>query len=169
MKSAGRRVPAMWLGRAITAGMLAALCATMAWGQAAAKKTYVLKAARLFDGKSDAVVKPGIVVVTDGRITAVGAKVELPAGAEVIDLGDATLLPGFIDAHTHLTGMYREDYDKAALDNLQKTIAQMAIETTANARVTLMAGVTTVRDVGSRGYLRSEERRVGKECRSRWS
>ena len=141
------------VGRLVAMAAAVGLCGAVAWAQAPAKKTYALKAARLFDGKSDALVKPGIVVVTDGKITAVGAKTELPAGAEVIDLGDATLLPGFIDAHTHLTGMYREDYDKAALDNLQKTIPQLAIETTANARVTLLAGVTTVRDVGSRGYL----------------
>ena len=69
--------------------------------QQAAGKTTVLKAARLFDGKSNALATPGIVVVTDGKITAVGANAAVPTGAEVIDLGDATLLPGFIDAHTH--------------------------------------------------------------------
>jgi imidazolonepropionase-like amidohydrolase len=71
----------------------------------------------------------------------------------VLDLGDATLLPGLIDAHTHLTGMYREDYSRGLLDRLQKPITQSAIETTTNARITLMAGITTVRDVGSRNYL----------------
>src|ERR1700730_16206237 len=75
-----------------------------------ATKTYVLKAARLFDGKSDALVKPGIVVVTDGKIVAVGANATVPAGAEVIDLGDATLLPGFMDAHTHLTDESSDDW-----------------------------------------------------------
>jgi imidazolonepropionase-like amidohydrolase len=60
---------------------------------AAADKTYVLKAAHMFDGKSDHVVSPGLVVVTNGKIAAVGAKAALPAGAETIDLGDATLRP----------------------------------------------------------------------------
>lgn len=116
-------------------------------------KTVVLKAARLFDGKSNALVKPGIVVVMDGKIVATGTSASVPAGAEVIDLGDATLLPGFIDAHTHLTGMYREDYARAMLDGLQKPIPEMALDASVNARVTLMAGITTVRDVGSREYL----------------
>lgn len=118
-------------------------------GKSAQSKTIVLKATRLFDGKSNALVKPGIVVVTDGKIFAAGDKAEVPAGAEVIDLGDATLLPGFIDAHTHLTGMYSEDWKQSALDSMQKPIAEMALDASVNARVTLMAGFTTVRDVGS--------------------
>src|SRR6266700_4124573 len=118
-----------------------------------ASKSYVLKAARLFDGKSNALVRPGLVVVTDDKMVVVGGYVTIPAGAETIDLGDATLLPGFIDAHTHLTGNYREDYARAALDSLQKPIPEMALDASVNARVTLMAGVTTVRDVGSRDYL----------------
>src|SRR6266404_5563921 len=116
-------------------------------------KSIVLKAARMFDGKSNAVVTPGLLVVSDGKIVAVGRSAELPSDAEVIDLGDATLLPGFIDAHTHLTMQYREDYTRAALDNLQKPIPQMALESSVAARVTLMAGFTTVRDVGSQYYL----------------
>ena len=83
-------------------------------------RTTVLKAARLFDGKSNSLVTPGLVIVTGGKISAVGANATVPAGAEVIDLGDATLLPGFIDAHTHLTAMYTTDYKQAALDRLQK-------------------------------------------------
>ena len=118
-----------------------------------ASKSYVLKAARLFDGKSNALVNPGVVVVTDGKIVAAGTSAAIPAGAETIDLGDATLLPGFIDAHTHLTEMYREDYARAALDGLQKPIPEMALDASVNARITLMAGITTVRDVGSRDYL----------------
>ena len=113
----------------------------------------MLKAARLFDGKSNTLVKPGVVVVTDGKIVAAGTSAAIPAGAETIDLGDATILPGFIDAHTHLTMSYREDYARAALDSLQKPIPEMALDASVNARVTLMAGITTVRDVGSEDYL----------------
>jgi imidazolonepropionase-like amidohydrolase len=143
-----------WLRSVVrVAVVVAGLCGVAAWGQEPAKKTYVLKAARLFDGKSNALVKPGIVVVRDGKIVAAGSSANAPADALVIDLGDATLLPGFIDAHTHLTMMYREDYTRAALEGLQKTVAEMAIEATTNARVTLMAGFTTVRDVGSGHYL----------------
>lgn len=116
-------------------------------------KSYVLKAARLFDGKSNSLATPGIVVVTDGKIAGTGASANAPADAEVIDLGDATLLPGFIDAHTHLTMMYSEDYAKSALDALRKPIPEMALDASVNARITLMAGFTTVRDVGSAEYL----------------
>jgi imidazolonepropionase-like amidohydrolase len=116
-------------------------------------KAYVLKAARMFDGKSDSLTTPGMVVVQNGKIVGVGANASMPEGAEVIDLGDATLLPGFIDAHTHVTMMYREDYTKAMLDSLQKPIPEMALDASVNARVTLMAGFTTVRDVGSSNYL----------------
>jgi imidazolonepropionase-like amidohydrolase len=122
-------------------------------GQSPANKTYVLKAARLFDGKSDAMVTPGLVVVTSGKIVAVGASANIPAGAEVIDLGDATLLPGFIDAHTHLTMNFSDDFRQMELDRLQKTVAEQALDASVNARVTLMAGFTTVRDVGSSDYL----------------
>src|SRR6202795_2954794 len=121
--------------------------------QKPASKTYGLKAARIFDGRSNALATPGLVAVTDGKIAAVGAKAAVPAGAEVIDLGDATLLPGFIDAHTHLTMMYSDDWKQNTLDGLQKTVAEQALDASANARVTLMAGFTTVRDVGSHDYL----------------
>ena len=116
-------------------------------------RTVVLKAARLFDGKSNSLTTPGLVIVTGGNITATGANATVPAGAEVIDLGDATLLPGFIDAHTHLTMMYTTDYKQAALDELQKTIAEQTLDSIANAKVTLMAGFTTVRDVGSHDFI----------------
>jgi imidazolonepropionase-like amidohydrolase len=115
----------------------------------AAGKTTVIKAARLFDGKSGKISSPGVVVVTDGKIAAVGASASTPAGAEVVDLGDATLMPGFIDAHTHLTGSDSYDYRKIFMDSLQKPIAELAIDSTVNARKTLLAGFTTVRDVGS--------------------
>lgn len=141
-------------------GMMSFWCASIlvtapTFGQAQkpASKTYVLKAARMFDGKSAGLLKPGLVIVTDGKIAGVGPNAAIPAGAEVIDLGDATLMPGFIDAHTHLTAMHSDDYKQNELDQLQKTIAERALDATANARVTLMAGVTTVRDVGSSDYL----------------
>ena len=124
-----------------------------AQSQKPAGKTYVIKAARMFDGKSSSLAKPGVVVVADGKITAAGANAAIPAAAETIDLGDATLLPGFIDAHTHLTSMYSEDWKQNLIDGLQKTIPELTLDASANARVTLMAGFTTVRDVGSHDYL----------------
>jgi imidazolonepropionase-like amidohydrolase len=133
--------------------VIAVLLPAAVHAQQPGSKTYVLKAARMFDGKSNTIAKPGVVVVSNGKIVGVGENAAIPVGAEVIDLGDATLLPGFIDAHTHLTMPYREDYTKALLDDLQKPIPEMAIDATVNARITLMAGFTTVRDVGSENYL----------------
>ena len=143
----------MKLSKALVLIALASVLPLVARAQQPAGKSYVLKAARMFDGKSSAITTPGEVVVTDGKIVGVGANATVPAGAEVIDLGDATLLPGFIDAHTHLTMMYREDYTKAMLDGLQESIPEKAIDGIANARITLMAGFTTVRDVGSSDFL----------------
>jgi imidazolonepropionase-like amidohydrolase len=119
----------------------------------AAPKITILKAAHLFDGKSDQVVSPGVVVVQDGKITAAGTKVQEPAGAEVIDLGNATLMPGLIDAHTHLTNEGSSDWKKDELDRFKKPIPQVAIEATEYARRTLMAGFTTVRDLGSANLI----------------
>src|SRR5882762_8485787 len=99
-------------------------------------------------GKTYVLSTPGLVVVTSGKIAGVGAQSAIPAGAETIDLGDATLLPGFIDAHTHITMMYSDDWKQNLIDGLQKTVAERALDASANARVTLMAGFTTVRDVG---------------------
>ena len=128
--------------------IVAALAGSVGFA-AAAPKTIVVKAAHLFDGKSDQVVSPGVVVVQDGKITAAGTRVQEPAGAEVIDLGNATLLPGLIDAHTHLSNEGSADWKKDELDNFKKPIPQVAIEATQYARRTLMAGFTTVRDLGS--------------------
>jgi imidazolonepropionase-like amidohydrolase len=77
----------------------------------------------------------------------------VPANAEVIDLGDATLLPGFIDAHTHLTEPYSPDYRQQIIDEERKTVAERALNATENLSKTLMAGFTTVRDVGSSDFI----------------
>ena len=112
-------------------------------------KTIVIKAARLFDGKSDRVITPGLVVVADGKIQAVGPSTQIPAGAEVINLGDATLLPGFMDAHTHMSGEASDDWRQDELDALKKPVTERALDATEYARKTLMIGFTTVRDLGS--------------------
>ncbi len=107
----------------------------------------------MFDGKSDHVVSPGLVVVIDGKIAAVGANAAFPAGAETIDLGDATLLPGLIDAHTHLTYPYERDYRVEELNNLKKNIPERTLDAVDIVRRTLMAGFTTVRDVGAGDFI----------------
>ena len=112
--------------------------------------TIVLRAARLIDGSGAAPLQNAVVVVTDDRIVAVGREgsVRVPAGARVLDLGDATLLPGFIDAHTHIIGRTLGDpaSDDASVRDYEGFAAILGVE---NARKTLMAGFTSIRNVGA--------------------
>ncbi|MCS6951332.1 MAG: amidohydrolase family protein [Bryobacterales bacterium] len=118
-----------------------------------ASQTVVLKAARLYDGKSAALVQPGVVIVTGSRIEAVGPKVTIPPGATVHELGDATLLPGFMDAHTHLSGEGSDDALRDRLERMERAPAEQALIASVYARKTLMAGFTTVRDLGSTDFI----------------
>jgi imidazolonepropionase-like amidohydrolase len=112
---------------------------------AAPPKLIVLKAARLLDGRGG-VIAPALVFVVGDRIAEVGSDLGIPVGAQVIDLGGATLLPGLIDLHTHLCGKYDVHWE----DELIKTTpAFAALWGAHNANVTLLAGFTTVRDMGT--------------------
>ena len=115
----------------------------------AAEKTIGLKAARLFDGKSKALVQNGVVIVQGDKIVDAGSNLSAPADAQVIDLGDATLSPGFMDGHTHLTLDYT-DYKKERMEQIDLNVSEKALRATVYARATVEAGFTTVRDVGSR-------------------
>src|SRR6266536_2145939 len=117
----------------------------------AADQTIVLKAARLFDGKSRALIQNGVVVVQGDKIADAGANVAIPPDAQVIDLGDATLSPGFMDAHTHITLDYT-NYQATRLRELQISTSAKAYSVIPAARATVEAGFTTVRDVGARTY-----------------
>jgi imidazolonepropionase-like amidohydrolase len=114
----------------------------------AADQTIVLKAARIFDGKSNTLQQNATIAVQGGKI--VGINEQAPADAKVIDLGDVTLCPGFMDAHTHLTLDFSGDYNERRLRSLDLNVSEHAIKATINARKTVEAGFTTVRDVGSR-------------------
>ncbi len=111
--------------------------------------TTVIRAARLFDAKSGQVISPGLVVVQGDRIVGAGPGATVPAGATVIELGDATLLPGLTDAHTHISFEMSDDWKKDELDSLKKPVPEQAIQATVYARRTLLAGFTTLRDLGS--------------------
>ena len=104
------------------------------------------RATRVFDGASEEVMEDGAVVVEDGRIASVMPAEDLPAGTEVVNLGDATLLPGLIDAHVHL--VWSASAEPHALVESESR-ALTALRCANNAGLHLRAGVTTVRDVGS--------------------
>ena len=114
------------------------------------EKIIVLKAARLFDGKSKALVTNGVVIVQGNKIVDAGSNLPVPSDAEVIDLGDATLSPGFMDAHSHLTLDFSGNFNELRMRELQWNVSEQAIKATSYARATVEAGFTTVRDVGSR-------------------
>src|SRR5947207_5432483 len=107
----------------------------------------VLYAARLLDVENGRVLSPGEVLVEGERIAEVGKTVKHSAGAEVIDLGDRTLLPGMIDAHIHLF-LHPGAED---LQTVQESIPQRTIMATIAARDDLMAGFTAERDMGTEG------------------
>jgi imidazolonepropionase-like amidohydrolase len=113
----------------------------------------VLEAAHLFDAVSGKLVDRGIVVVVGTKIQAVGADVKIPANAKVIDLGDATLLPGFIDAHVHLSDVMGDNWYKDFYNDIMRFPAEQALYGAHYASQTLAAGVTTVRDLGSSHYV----------------
>ena len=113
--------------------------------ESASAAVVIIKAARLFDGRGGEVISPAFVRIDGEKITQVSRTMETPAGAQVIDLGQATLMPGLIDLHTHLTNRMGVHWE----DGLTKTTpGHDALWGARNARVTLMAGFTTCRDMG---------------------
>src|SRR5436190_137635 len=135
---------------------LSAFSALILSASAAEPATIALKAARLFDGKSKALATNGVVIVQGDKIVDVGSNLPIPQGAQVIDLGDATLSPGFMDAHTHLTADFSGNYNQRRLQEVDLNVSEQAIIATTHARATVEAGFTTVRDLGSR-FVGSKE------------
>src|SRR5215469_12371243 len=115
-----------------------------------ADEVIALKASRIFDGKSNALLQDGVVIVQGDKIVDAGNNLPIPSSARVSDLGDATLCPGFMDAHTHLTSDFSGDYNQHRLKELDLNVSEQAIIATTHARATVEAGFTTVRDLGSR-------------------
>ncbi len=112
--------------------------------------TVAYRAARIFDGVAESPIEDGAVLVEDGRIVSVGAAGDLPAGAEITDVGDATILPGLIDAHVHLVWSASAEPHEVVE---RESRALTALRCADNAALHLRAGVTTVRDVGATGGL----------------
>jgi len=150
------------LAAALTGLSLALSAALIAHAQAPASpapaaapavQPVVLRAAHLFDGRSGRMTSPGLVVVQGDRIIGVGASAPLPANARVIDLGEATLLPGFIDAHTHIASDHDDDWAQGFYENMLRFPVEQSFHAARNARLTLDAGFTTVREVGAPDFV----------------
>jgi len=116
--------------------------------QTPAPAAVVIRAARMLDVEKGTMVSPAVVVVTGDRITAVNPAAA-PVGARTIDLGDVTLMPGFIDLHTHLTFAIEPGWQ---YEPVTWTGPDYALRGARNAPITLRAGFTTVRDVGSKDF-----------------
>ncbi len=143
----GRRVA---VRRVVVLGVFifALLAVHFSWAQSGpAAKTVVVRAGHLLDVKSGKTLNNQVIVIQGGKIVSVGEAAQTPAGAEVIDLPNATVLPGLIDAHTHLTFTTNFGYSRLGI-----SIPREALNGARNARVTLEAGFTTVRNVGADGY-----------------
>jgi len=130
-------------------GLAVVLCVVPVAAQetASPKHAVVLHATRLLDVAGGRIVAPGEVLVEGERIVAVGSKVDRPTGAEVIDLGDTTLMPGLIDAHVHLfLHPGAEDFQ-----TVQESVPERTLIAADAAKADLMAGFTAERDMGTEG------------------
>src|SRR6266853_6525706 len=110
-------------------------------------KTVVIRAGRLLDVRTGKTLANQIIIIQDDKIASVGSGTQIPAGAQVIDLSSATVLPGLIDAHTHITMTTNFGYSRLGI-----SIPREALNGARNARVTLDAGFTTIRNVGASGF-----------------
>jgi imidazolonepropionase-like amidohydrolase len=132
-------------------GCVLALAICALWPTARAQQPVtppiVLHAARLLEVDTGRIVAPGEILIEGERIAAVGSSVPHPAAAQLIDLGDATLLPGLIDAHVHLF-LHPGAED---LQTVEESVPQRTIRATLAARDDLMAGFTAERDMGTEG------------------
>ncbi len=113
---------------------------------AAAAEVTIIRAGHLLDPQGGRMLDHQTIVIRDGIIESVGPSVAEPAGAKIIDLGAFTVLPGLIDAHTHLT---IDQKSKDPLSELEHTAAERAFGSLPSARTVLLSGFTTVRDLGS--------------------
>jgi imidazolonepropionase-like amidohydrolase len=138
-----------WLGALAMLGVQSVLAEPVA----PVSRPIVLKAAHLFDSLSGTLRDGGVIVVQGNKIQALGASAPPPPDAQVIDLGDATLLPGFIDAHVHLSEESGPNWYLDFYHSLMRFPAEQALYGAHYAKATLEAGFTTVRDVGSSDYV----------------
>jgi len=144
-----RMTMSFWLALLATLGARSVLAEPVA----AVNRPIVLKAAHLFDSVSGTLTEGAVIVVQGTKIQAVGGGAPLPVDAQVVDLGDATLLPGFIDAHVHLSQEAGPNWYLDFYHSQMRFPAEQALYGAHHAKSTLEAGFTSVRDVGSENYL----------------
>jgi imidazolonepropionase-like amidohydrolase len=135
----------------VTATALGAMgAAVVSFAEKAPSKVLAIRAGKLVDVAAGTVLADQTIIVTGERITSVGptAAARVPAGAELIDLSDQTVLPGLIDMHTHLTA----DPMQSGYAALGVSDIRAALYGARSARLTLEAGFTTVRNVGAGGF-----------------
>jgi imidazolonepropionase-like amidohydrolase len=135
-------------GVRILAGAFALSVLAVPLAALAAQDVVAVKAAHMLDVSRGVMVDDAVVLIEGERITRAGSKLAIPAGAQIIDLGAKTLLPGLIDMHTHLTGA-PEEIGYAAI---RLSVPRQTLMGAKNARTTLMAGFTTVRNLGAEAY-----------------
>ena len=135
--------------RLIALFLLAGSALAQAPASTTAPTRVAIRAGRLVDGQGGAPMTDAVILVENDRITAVGRGLAIPAGTKVIDLGRSTVLPGFIDAHTHVTSQ-PENYME---DLFRKSPIDVAVSAHIYARRTLLAGFTTIRDVGAGEFI----------------
>src|ERR1700728_975785 len=124
------------------------LAAGLSFAAAPDGQSIALRCGRLLDVPSGSMIDRAVILISGGKITGVGAGLAIPSGAQAIELPDATCLPGLIDAHVHLTS----DPMKSGYQSLGISIPRATVTGVRNARVTLLAGFTSVRNVGAAGY-----------------
>ena len=125
-----------------------ALC--LAGTHAQTKTVTIIKAGKLIDTENGKVLDNQMILVENDTIKAVGPNIAIPKNATIIDLSKATVLPGLIDCHTHVTSQPGGDY---YADIFRKTVVDQAVTAHIYAKRTLDAGFTTIRDVGSQAFL----------------
>src|ERR1700688_3870110 len=138
----------MKMKRCLIAGLWLLVSLGAAGAQSSpAPKMVAIRAGRLLDVKTGKTLSNQVIVIQDDKIVSVGSSNQIPAGALTIDLSNATVLPGLIDAHTHITGTTNFGYSRLGI-----SIPREALNGARNARLTLDAGFTTIRNVGASGF-----------------
>jgi imidazolonepropionase-like amidohydrolase len=133
--------------------LLACLMLLLVYAPARAQNVTAIKAGKLVDPETGTTLTNQVIIVEGGKIKAIGANLPVPAGANVVDLSNSTVLPGLFDAHTHMctTVVKERDNKRLLFTTLLDTNAYRAIQGVANARAMLESGFTTIRDVGNAG------------------